>query len=148
MSSFLAWSKFWSNKLWLVFTGMKQNNFSFLEKKIRMAGSKQLRFQSDQKRKKSADMFIFCIKSSHFAWKWQLIFSFYWLLWPKNEKQKNGTNSTNLWEINWPIRMSHCRIPATDGAEFWISCNTITYKSRLTQKKLHKKTDAIFSIYG
>ena len=25
---------------------------------------------------------------------------------------------------------------------------TITYKSRLTQKKLHKKTDAIFSIYG
>ena len=26
--------------------------------------------------------------------------------------------------------------------------NTITYKSRLTQKKLHKKTDAIFSIYG
>ena len=26
--------------------------------------------------------------------------------------------------------------------------HTITYKSRLTQKKLHKKTDAIFSIYG
>ena len=26
--------------------------------------------------------------------------------------------------------------------------NTITYKSRLTQKKLHKKTNAIFSIYG
>ena len=26
--------------------------------------------------------------------------------------------------------------------------NTITYKSRLTQKKLHKKTDAISSIYG
>ena len=26
--------------------------------------------------------------------------------------------------------------------------NTITYKSRLTQKKWHKKTDAIFSIYG
>ena len=26
--------------------------------------------------------------------------------------------------------------------------NTITYKSRLTQKKLYKKTDAIFSIYG
>ena len=25
---------------------------------------------------------------------------------------------------------------------------TITYKSRLTQKKLYKKTDAIFSIYG
>ena len=25
---------------------------------------------------------------------------------------------------------------------------TITYKSRLTQKKLHKKNDAIFSIYG
>ena len=25
---------------------------------------------------------------------------------------------------------------------------TTTYKSRLTQKKLHKKTDAIFSIYG
>ena len=25
--------------------------------------------------------------------------------------------------------------------------NTITYKSRLTQKKLHKKNDAIFSIY-
>ena len=27
-------------------------------------------------------------------------------------------------------------------------CHTITYKSRLTQKKLHKKTDATFSIYG
>ena len=26
--------------------------------------------------------------------------------------------------------------------------HTITYKSRLTQKKLHKKTDGIFSIYG
>ena len=26
--------------------------------------------------------------------------------------------------------------------------HTITYKSRLTQKKLYKKTDAIFSIYG
>ena len=26
--------------------------------------------------------------------------------------------------------------------------NTITYKSRLTQKKLHKKNDAISSIYG
>ena len=26
--------------------------------------------------------------------------------------------------------------------------NTITYKSRLTPKKWHKKTDAIFSIYG
>ena len=26
--------------------------------------------------------------------------------------------------------------------------NTITYKSRLTQKKLYKETDAIFSIYG
>ena len=25
---------------------------------------------------------------------------------------------------------------------------TITYKSKLTQKKLYKKTDAIFSIYG
>ena len=25
---------------------------------------------------------------------------------------------------------------------------TITYKLRLTQKKLYKKTDAIFSIYG
>ena len=25
---------------------------------------------------------------------------------------------------------------------------TITYKSRLTQKKLYKKTDAIFSVYG
>ena len=29
-----------------------------------------------------------------------------------------------------------------------IPCNTITYKSRLTPKKLYKKTDAIFSIYG
>ena len=28
-----------------------------------------------------------------------------------------------------------------------ISLNTITYMSRLTQKKLHKKTNAIFSIY-
>ena len=26
--------------------------------------------------------------------------------------------------------------------------HTITYKSRLTQKKLYKKNDAIFSIYG
>ena len=24
-----------------------------------------------------------------------------------------------------PIRMSHCCIPATDGAEFWISCNRL-----------------------
>jgi hypothetical protein len=31
---------------------------------------------------------------------------------------------------------------------FWNHIHTITYKSRLTQKKLHKKTDAIFSIYG
>ena len=30
----------------------------------------------------------------------------------------------------------------------WINLYTITYKSRLTQKKWHKKTDAIFSIYG
>jgi hypothetical protein len=29
-----------------------------------------------------------------------------------------------------------------------VSLDTITYKSRLTQKKLYKKTDAIFSIYG
>ena len=34
--------------------------------------------QSDQKRKNQLTcLFIFCIKSSHFAWKWQLIFSFF-----------------------------------------------------------------------
>ena len=31
---------------------------------------------------------------------------------------------------------------------FSFKMHTITYKSRLTQKKLYKKTDAIFSIYG
>ena len=29
----------------------------------------------------------------------------------------------------------------------WMTVDTITYKSRLTPKKLYKKTDAIFSIY-
>ena len=32
--------------------------------------------------------------------------------------------------------------------DFSTQLYTITYKSRLTQKKLYKKTDAIFSIYG
>ena len=34
------------------------------------------------------------------------------------------------------------------GCQFLNIKYTITYKSRLTQKKLYKKTDAIFSIYG
>ena len=34
------------------------------------------------------------------------------------------------------------------GLLLWMTLYTITYKSRLTQKKLYKKSDAIFSIYG
>ena len=35
-----------------------------------------------------------------------------------------------------------------DSSAIIVLLYTITYKSRLTQKKLHKKTNAIFSIYG
>ena len=40
------------------------------------------------------------------------------------------------------------RLPFMPTAVWIYLLNTITYKSRLTQNKLHKKTDAIFSIYG
>ena len=40
------------------------------------------------------------------------------------------------------------RLPFMPTAVWIYLLNTITYKSRLTQNKLHKKMDAIFSIYG
>ena len=49
--------------------------------------------QSDQKRKKNqlSCLFIFCLKNSQFAWKWQLIFLLFGHFHPKT---KNGMNST------------------------------------------------------
>ena len=48
--------------------------------------------------------------------------------------------------VNGPLVLCSCSIFITTIPHLrWY---TITYKSRLTQKKLHKKNDAIFSIYG
>ena len=43
------------------------------------------------------------------------------------------------------VDASGCMLPDTCMPQTGI--NTITYKSSLTQKKWHKKTDAMFSIY-
>ena len=49
--------------------------------------------------------------------------------------------------MNWISRLIYSYMQHFDK-ETPVQLNTITYKSMLTQKKLHKKTDAIFSIYG
>ena len=61
-------------------------------------------------------LFIFCTKNPHFAWKWQLIFSFFWSLWRNIEWTRHlpskafwshraeilalGTNSVKILRVN------------------------------------------------
>ena len=53
---------------------------------------------------------------------------------------------SNLVCTNLKLHNRYCQMLGLPNAKHCI--RTITYKSRLTQKKLHKKNNAIFSIYG
>ena len=62
-------------------------------------------------------------------------------------KTLSGDIHVNLVKAKSEYRHSSV-VNKLDTRHFLIFYDTITYKFRLTQKKLYKKTNAIFSIYG
>ena len=64
----------------------------------------------------------------------------------REANKKAAADLQNQFLVNTPLFL-HFLLQKYNGAvEYYLY--TITYKSRLTPKKWHKKTDAIFSIYG
>ena len=87
---------------------------------------------------------------------WQICmywFLFFCVYFAKLQKEKNSFFVHTLYcnqnkHINFQSRIYLGDKFCISFSSFAFILVTITYKSRLTQKKWHKKTDAIFSIHG